>query len=100
MAMSTYTLDFFDLARGELNIGRGLQSVGETRFGTIYWSLDSVLNGFPAFEKIAHEHHINGIDSNVCGFFFATERESIYVVFRLFTRFLMIRIQHIHSVES
>jgi len=66
MAMSTYTLDFFDLARKELAIGCGLQLVGDTRFTTIYWSLDSVLNGFPAFEKIACEHHINGIDSNVC----------------------------------
>ena len=65
MAMSTYTLDFFDLAREELNIGRGLQSIGETRFATIYWSLESVLIGFPAFEKIAREHYLNGIDSDV-----------------------------------
>jgi len=55
MALSTYTLDFFDLARKELKIGCGLQLIGETRFATIYWSLDSVLTGFPAFEKIAHE---------------------------------------------
>jgi hypothetical protein len=65
MAMSTYTLDFFDHPCEELTIGRGLQSVGDTCFATIYWSLESVLTGFPAFEKIAREHHLNGIDSNV-----------------------------------
>ena len=69
MALSTYTLDFFDLARKELKIGCGLQSVGETCFATIYWSLDSVLTGFPAFEKIARKYHINGIDSHVCKIF-------------------------------
>ena len=73
MAMSTYTLDFFDLAREELKIGRGLQSVGETRFATLYWSLDFVLIGFPAFEKIVREHYLNGIDSDVHKSFFLLE---------------------------
>lgn len=66
MSLSTYTLDYFDLARKELNISRGLQSIGDTRFATIYWSLQSVVDGFPAFEKIARDSHINGIDSEVC----------------------------------
>jgi len=65
MSFSTYTLDFFDLAREELGIGRGLQSIGETRFLIIYWSIDSVLQGFPAFTKIARERIKNGIDSEV-----------------------------------
>lgn len=64
MSLSTYTLDYFDMARKELNISRGLVSVGETRFATIYWSLDSVLQGIPAFTKIIQNRSL-GIDSEV-----------------------------------
>ncbi|KAJ7768081.1 ribonuclease H-like domain-containing protein, partial [Mycena maculata] len=49
MSLSSYSQDWFDIARAEQGISRGLQSVGETRFASIYWSLDSVLNGIPAF---------------------------------------------------
>ena len=52
MSLSSYTLDWFDVARKELYIQRSLQSVGETRFGSIYWSLDSVVQGIPAFTII------------------------------------------------
>ncbi|KAI9432864.1 hypothetical protein F5148DRAFT_1278703 [Russula earlei] len=62
MGLSTYTLDWFDVARKDLHIQHGLQSVGETRFGTIYWSLDSVVQGIPAFTKIVRNPGL-GIDN-------------------------------------
>ncbi|KAJ7718219.1 hypothetical protein B0H14DRAFT_2643410 [Mycena olivaceomarginata] len=62
MSLSTYTLDWFDAARKELWISRGLQSVGETRFGTIYWSLDSIERGIPAFTSIVRNPAL-GIES-------------------------------------
>ena len=65
MALSSYTLDYFDLAREKLHITRGLQSIGETRFGTIYWSLDSVLGGTKAFIDVVQDTSL-GIDSKVC----------------------------------
>ena len=64
MSLSTYTLDHFDRARQECKINRGLQSIGETRFALIYWSLQSVLDGFPAFVKIAGDVN-NGVDNEV-----------------------------------
>lgn len=64
MSLSTYTLDWFDVARAELKISRGLESVGDTRFSTIYWSLDSVLRGIPAFTSIVRNPKL-GIDSEV-----------------------------------
>ena len=103
MAMSTYTLDFYDLACEELNIGCGLQSIGETRFVTIHWSLESVLVGFPAFEKIACEHYLNGIDSDVresCSLGIVSALMRISYSIRLFTRSLMTQIQHTHFDES
>ena len=64
MSLSSFTQDHFDLAREELHIPRGLQSVGETRFGTIYWSLNSIIDGIPAFKKIVRDQSI-GIESQV-----------------------------------
>ena len=64
MSLSTYTLDHFDKAQQDCNITQGLQLIGETRFALIYWSLQSVLNGFPAFTQIARDTS-NGIDSEV-----------------------------------
>ncbi|KAJ7933219.1 hypothetical protein B0H13DRAFT_2262883 [Mycena leptocephala] len=52
MSLSSYSQDWFDLARKSLGISRGLESIGETRFSTIYWSLDSTLHGIPAFTSI------------------------------------------------
>ncbi|KAJ7720009.1 hypothetical protein B0H16DRAFT_1700044 [Mycena metata] len=54
MSLSSYSQDWYDAAREDLKISRGLQSVGETRFGTIYWSLDSVLRGIDAFVLRRH----------------------------------------------
>ncbi|KAJ7727478.1 hypothetical protein B0H16DRAFT_1331541, partial [Mycena metata] len=62
MSLSTYSQDWYDAAREDLKISRGLQSVGETRFGTIYWSLDSVLRGIDAFVSIVRNPNI-GLDS-------------------------------------
>ena len=64
MSLSSYTLAYFDEAREDLHIGRGLISIGETRFGSIYWSLNSVLDGMPAFRKIMQESSL-GIESEV-----------------------------------
>ncbi|KAJ7835153.1 hypothetical protein B0H13DRAFT_1539242, partial [Mycena leptocephala] len=52
MSLSSYSQDWFDLARKSLDISRGLESVRETRFATIYWSLDSTLRRIPAFKSI------------------------------------------------
>jgi len=64
MSLSSYTLAYFDEACQDLHIERGLISIGETRFGSIYWSLNSVLNGIPAFRKIMAEQSL-GIESKV-----------------------------------
>ncbi|KAJ7712808.1 ribonuclease H-like domain-containing protein [Mycena metata] len=64
MSLSSYSQDWYDAAREDLKISRGLQSVGETRFGTIYWSLDSVLRGIDAFVSIVRNPNI-GLDSEV-----------------------------------
>ncbi|KAJ7237618.1 ribonuclease H-like domain-containing protein, partial [Mycena rebaudengoi] len=64
MSLSTYSHDWFDTAREELKISRGLQSVGETRFGTICWSLDSILRGIPVFISIVRNPKL-GIESEV-----------------------------------
>jgi hypothetical protein len=64
MSLSSYTLAYFDEARKDLHIPRGLISIGETRFGSIYWSLNSVLDGMPAFRKIIQQPNL-GIESEV-----------------------------------
>jgi hypothetical protein len=64
MSLSSYALAYFDEARGDLHIERGLISIGETRFGSIYWSLNSVLDGIPAFKHIVQDHSL-GIESEV-----------------------------------
>ncbi len=52
MGQSTYALDHFDHERTRLGIGCGLESIGNTRFGTIYWSAESVLRGIDALVNI------------------------------------------------
>jgi len=64
MSLSSYTLAYFNKAHQDLHIERGLISIGETRFGSIYWSLNSVLDGIPAFRKIIAEQSL-GIESKV-----------------------------------
>ena len=64
MSLYSLTQDHFDLAHEELHIPRGLQSAGETCFGKIYWSLNSIINGIPAFKKIVQDQSV-GIESQV-----------------------------------
>jgi hypothetical protein len=52
MNKSTYAQEHFDYQRRRLGIGRGLETIGETRFGMIFWSGKSVLRGLPAFKAI------------------------------------------------
>ena len=66
MSLSSYTLAYFDEAHEHLHIERGLISIRETRFGSIYWSLNSVLDGMLAFKQIMWEHISLGIESEVC----------------------------------
>jgi hypothetical protein len=61
MNKSTYTLEHFDYHRKKLGIGRGLETIGETRFGMIYWSGKSVQRGLPAFRAIISDEAL-GID--------------------------------------
>ncbi|PBK63232.1 hypothetical protein ARMSODRAFT_894747 [Armillaria solidipes] len=42
----------FKIARSDLNISRGLQAVGKTRFGTIIYSSKSVQRCTPAIQKV------------------------------------------------
>ncbi len=64
MSLSTYTQDHFDDARKELGIGRGLEGIGETRFGTVYWSLESLIRGMDALKKVVQNKKL-AIDSEV-----------------------------------
>lgn len=80
MSLSSFTQDHFDLAREELHIPRGLQSVGETRFGTIYWSLNSVIDGIPAFKKIVRDQSI-GIESQMLHDIFDDD-EDVFIFLR------------------
>jgi hypothetical protein len=64
MSLSSYALAYFDEARKDLHIERGLISIGETRFGSIYWSLNSVLDGIPAFKHVVQDRSL-GIESEV-----------------------------------
>jgi hypothetical protein len=62
LGQSTYTMDQFDDARHQLSIGHGLEAIGETRFGTIYWSL---LRGFPAMVQVVKNPALV-IENEVC----------------------------------
>ena len=58
MSRSTYTMEHFNHQRARLGIRQGLENIGETRFGTIYWSALSVQHWLPAFAAIAEKHDI------------------------------------------
>ena len=55
MNKSTYTMEHFDHQRQMLCIGHGLETVGETRFGTMYWCGQAVLRELLAFKVIAND---------------------------------------------
>ncbi len=67
LSKSHYTVEHFNDARRDLQIGRGLEAVGDTRFGTLYWSLQSIRRGFPALRSIVAKPHLDvdiGVSSN------------------------------------
>jgi hypothetical protein len=45
-------MEHFDYQRKKMEISRGLETIGETRFGTLYWSGKSILRGLPALKAI------------------------------------------------
>ncbi|KAH7917067.1 hypothetical protein BV22DRAFT_1027014, partial [Leucogyrophana mollusca] len=61
MSRSSYASEHFDFERSRLGIRRGLEGIGETRFGTIYWAALSVQRGLPAFQAIVENEQL-GID--------------------------------------
>ncbi|KAG6874765.1 hypothetical protein C0992_006641, partial [Termitomyces sp. T32_za158] len=97
MSLSTYTLDCFDMAREDLHIPRGLQSIGETRFGSIYWSLDSVLQGIPAFKRIVRDREL-GIESEMLHRLFDDD-EDVFIFQRDLKRLGTILMPVAHAIQ-
>ncbi|KIJ59093.1 hypothetical protein HYDPIDRAFT_162797 [Hydnomerulius pinastri MD-312] len=58
MSRSSYAMEHFDHKRNVLGITRGLEAVGDTRFGTLYWASRSVQRGLPAFRAIIEEESL------------------------------------------
>jgi hypothetical protein len=48
-------MEQFDDCRKKMNISRGLEKLGDTRFGILYWVGKSVLRGLPALKAIAED---------------------------------------------
>jgi hypothetical protein len=65
MNKSNYATEFFDYYRHKLGIRRGLETIGETRFGTFYWSGESVLRGLPALKMMIEDDDLQ-IEVPVC----------------------------------
>lgn len=38
--------------RATMNLGTGLEAIGRTRFGTTYWSADSLRRNMPAMQAL------------------------------------------------
>ncbi|CAE6421153.1 unnamed protein product, partial [Rhizoctonia solani] len=57
--LSTYATGRLKAARQLLSIARGLQSIGKTRFATIYYSATSILVNLPALYKIYRDREID-----------------------------------------
>lgn len=52
MFKSTYAMEHFNYERTQLDIARGLEKPGKTRFAGVYWSAASVRRGYPALAAI------------------------------------------------
>ncbi|KAG2131747.1 hypothetical protein DEU56DRAFT_953211, partial [Suillus clintonianus] len=61
MSRSSYTMEHYDQKRADLGISRGLEAIGDTRFGTIYWAALSIQRGLPAFQAVVEDTDL-GID--------------------------------------
>jgi hypothetical protein len=64
LAHAGWAMEHLERARRRLNITRGLESIGETRFGTIYWSAASVHRCLPALREIVGDKTL-GIEIGV-----------------------------------
>lgn len=64
MSRSGYATEHYNHERSKLGITRGLEAIGDTCFGTIYWAGKSVQRGLPAFQAIV-ENEALGIDITV-----------------------------------
>ncbi|KAI6094308.1 hypothetical protein EV401DRAFT_1896351, partial [Pisolithus croceorrhizus] len=56
MSCSTYSMEHFHHQHAHLGICWGLEYIGETCFGTIYWSALSMQHGLPAFAALAESN--------------------------------------------
>ncbi|CAG8732788.1 6431_t:CDS:2, partial [Acaulospora colombiana] len=56
---STHATTHLTSVRKSLDISRGLERIGKTRFGTIYHSSNSILRCAPAIEKLVKDEIIN-----------------------------------------
>lgn len=65
MSRSSYAMEHFDYQRNQLGIARGLEGIGETQFGTIYWAGRSLQRGLPALRAIVEDENL-GINITVC----------------------------------
>jgi hypothetical protein len=54
-------MEHYDHKRAELGISRGLEAIGDSRFGTIYWAVVSVQRRLPAFQAMVEDINL-GID--------------------------------------
>jgi hypothetical protein len=59
--MSTYATGKLNTARKLLGIRRSLQSIGKTRFATIYYAATSVLENLPALYKIYRDGEVDTV---------------------------------------
>ncbi|KAG1859014.1 hypothetical protein DFJ58DRAFT_658524, partial [Suillus subalutaceus] len=61
MSRSSYAMEHYNHKRITLGISRGLEAIGDTRFGTIYWAALSIQRGLPAFQAVVEDTDL-GID--------------------------------------
>lgn len=71
MYHSTYTMEHFNYQHTQLNILRGLEKPGKTRFTGVYHVGVSIQRGLPAFRAIVNDDNLN-ININVSSNFTTT----------------------------
>ncbi|KXN85363.1 hypothetical protein AN958_01409 [Leucoagaricus sp. SymC.cos] len=76
MSLSTYTLDHYNIIRKKRGVYQGLESIGETRFATVYWSIRSVLAGIDVFVEITRKPELC-IDSEILNKLFADDEDTL-----------------------
>ena len=64
MYNSTYTMEHFNYQRTQLNINRGLEKPGKTRFAGVFWAGVSIQRCLPAFSAIVDDDDLE-IDISV-----------------------------------